>query len=120
MSSIPGKTSAGSATPFPSMGPSMRKFIFGSIFIAVGPISTARADIPFFNAVCPQGIEVHADKGGPIFINGSKGNLTTSNKNYYEAKGHGVTVSLSIGPDGSPLVSYTRTGGGNGICQVKD
>ena len=81
--------------------------------------TAARADIPIFNATCPQGIEVDADKGGPVFINGSKTQLKTFNENYYEASGSGVTISLSINPDGTPAVTYTAKGGANGICQVK-
>ncbi|GLO12285.1 hypothetical protein PPUJ20028_08660 [Pseudomonas putida] len=41
------------------------------------------------------------------------------NENYFEAKGGGVTISLSINPGGSPSVSYTRKNRANGICQVK-
>jgi hypothetical protein len=45
--------------------------------------------------------------------------LHVFNDNYYEAKGGGVTISLSINPDGSAAVSYTGHGGANGICTVK-
>jgi hypothetical protein len=79
----------------------------------------AAAKIPLVNATCPGKIEVHADEGGPIYINGKEGKLKVFNQNYYEAKGSGVTISLSINPDGSPAVSYTGKGGANGICTVK-
>ncbi|SHF00690.1 hypothetical protein SAMN02745157_1423 [Kaistia soli DSM 19436] len=81
-------------------------------------LTTARADIPQVNATCPGGIEVHADQGGPIYINGKEAKLKVFNKNYYEARGGGVTISLAINPDGSPDISYTRSGGGNGVCQL--
>ncbi|WP_202402540.1 hypothetical protein [Shinella kummerowiae] len=81
--------------------------------------SPAVAKIPLVNATCPGNIEVHADEGGPIYINGKEGKLHVFNDNYYEAKGGGVTISLSINPDGSAAVSYTGHGGANGICTVK-
>ncbi len=79
----------------------------------------AAAKIPLINATCPGKIEVHADQGGPVYINGKEGKLKVFNENYYEAKGGGVTISLSINPDGSASVSYTGKGGANGICTVK-
>ena len=79
----------------------------------------AMAAVPFFNASCPGGIDVHADEGGPIYINGKEGKLKKFNDNYFEAKGAGVTISLSINPDGSPAVSYTGKNRANGICEVK-
>ena len=81
--------------------------------------SPAFAKIPLVNATCPGNIEVHADEGGPIYINGKEGKLHVFNDNYYEAKGGGVTISLSINPDGTAAVSYTGHGGANGICTVK-
>ncbi|MDD0841340.1 hypothetical protein [Pseudomonas sp. Gutcm_11s] len=81
----------------------------------------AQAGIPQLNATCPGNIEVHADEGGPIYLNGKEASLKRFNDNYYEAKGEGVTLSLSINPDGSPALSYTGKHGANGICQlVKD
>jgi hypothetical protein len=74
------------------------------------------AAIPQLNYTCPGKIEVHADQGGPIYINGKEAKLKVFNQNYYEAKGSGVTISLSINPDGTPSVSYTGPGRNNGIC----
>lgn len=87
-----------------------------SLLLAASP---ALAKIPLVNATCPGNIEVHADEGGPIYINGKEGKLHVFNDNYYEAKGGGVTISLSINPDGTAAVSYTGHGGANGICTVK-
>lgn len=81
--------------------------------------SPAFAKIPLVNATCPGKIEVHADEGGPIYINGKEAKLHVFNDSYYEARGSGVTISLSIRPDGSPAVSYTGHGGANGVCTVK-
>ncbi|MBK5373958.1 hypothetical protein JFT81_04845 [Pseudomonas sp. TH43] len=79
----------------------------------------AHAAIPMLNATCPGKIEVHADEGGPIYINGKEGKLKKFNENYFEAKGAGVTISLSINPDGSPALSYTGKNKAHGICEVK-
>lgn len=82
--------------------------------------AVAQAGIPLLNATCPGNIEVHADKGGPIYINGKEGKLKKFNDNAFEAKGSGVTISLTILPDGSPDVSYTGKNKANGVCQVKE
>lgn len=74
------------------------------------------AAIPLLNYTCPGKIEVHADQGGPVFINGKEAKLKVFNQNYYEAKGSGVTISININPDGTPGVSYTGPGRNNGIC----
>lgn len=81
--------------------------------------SPAHAKIPLVNATCPGNIEVHADEGGPIYINGDEAKLHIFNDTYYEAKGHGVTISLTINPDGTADVSYTGSGGANGVCSLK-
>lgn len=94
----------------------MKRLMIGALLAASG---AAQAGIPLVNATCPGNIEVHADKGGPIYINGKEGQLKKFNENYFEAKGSGVTISLSINPDGSPSVSYTGKNRANGICQVK-
>lgn len=78
--------------------------------------TTSLAAIPLLNYTCPGKIEVHADKGGPVFINGKEAKLKVFNQNYYEATGSGVTISININPDGTPGVSYTGPGRNNGIC----
>jgi hypothetical protein len=91
--------------------------------VAAAPLvapSGAQAAIPLVNATCGAGVEVHADQGGPVYINGKEAVLKRFNDNYYEAKGQGVTISLAINPDGSPNLSATWKGGKNGICTVSD
>ncbi|WP_079228292.1 hypothetical protein [Pseudomonas putida] len=95
----------------------MKQLLLVALLAASG---AAQAEIPMLNATCPGKIEVHADKGGPIYINGKEGKLKKVNDNYFEAKASGVTISLSINPDGSPSVSYTGRNRANGICQVKE
>jgi hypothetical protein len=90
-------------------------FIVAAAQIAI-TATVSVAAIPQLNYTCPGKIEVHADQGGPIYINGKEAKLKVFNKNYYEAKGSGVTISLSINPDGTPSVSYTGPGRNNGIC----
>jgi hypothetical protein len=81
---------------------------------------TAHAGIPLLNVSCTDKYEVHADEGGPVFINGKKTQLKKVNDNYYEATGSGITVSIAINPDGSPNVSYTGKHGIAGICQASE
>ena len=90
-----------------------------ALLAATTAASTALSAVPFFNATCPMNIEVHADQGGPIYINGKEAKLKVFNANYYEATHDHVTISLMIKPDGTPDVSYTARGGANGVCTVK-
>ena len=98
----------------------MRTFLsIAALAAMVAGLSTpARADVPFFNASCPRNIEVHADEGGPVYINGSEAQLHRSNANYYEATHGPITISIVVNPDGSVGLSYTRRGDGHGMCQV--
>lgn len=94
----------------------MRTLTIMAIALAFG--GAAQAKVPFLNATCGDGTEVHADAGGPVYINGKEAKLKKSNDTYYEASHGHIVISLSISPDGSPQVSYTGKGGANGICQV--
>ena len=76
------------------------------------------ASIKTLNATCPGDIEFHADEGGPAYVNGNEADVAVSNENYYEAKGGGVTISVSSEAGANPTVSYSGPGGANGICQV--
>lgn len=91
-----------------------------SIIALVSLAGVANAEIPMVNATCPGNLEVHTDEGGPLFINGKEAKLKKINDNYFEAKGGGMTVSLSISPDGTPSISYTGKGGANGICEIAE
>jgi len=57
-----------------------------AIALAISQIAiTATASlaaIPPFNYTCPGKIKVHADQGGPVYINGKKASLKVFNKNY--------------------------------------
>ncbi|MEX5587974.1 hypothetical protein [Pseudomonas urmiensis] len=96
----------------------MRQVLLGALLARLAGL--AQAQIPLVNATCPGDIEVHADEGGPIYINGKEAKLKKFNDNYFEAKGSGVTISLTVSPDGSPSVSYTGKGGANGVCELTE
>ena len=96
----------------------MKKLI--SVISLLAFSSMASAAIPLVNATCPGGIEVHADKGGPVFINGKKGQVKKFSDEYFEIKGAGVTVSLSINPDGTASLTYTGKHGANGVCSQEN
>lgn len=74
------------------------------------------AGIPLLNYTCPTGIEVHADEGGYVYINGEEARLREFSDNYYEATLRKLTISITLNPDGTASVSYTRDNGANGIC----
>ena len=94
----------------------MKHVLISAALVAAGGV--AQAKVPFLNATCGDGAEVHADEGGPVYLNGTEARLAASGDSYYEAEHGGVTVSISVNPDGSASVSYTGSGGANGICQV--
>ena len=87
---------------------------------ALSLAGAANAGVPFFNGTCPGGIEVHADQGGPVYFNGKEATLKKVNKEYYEATGAGITLSIAINPDETVTLTYTGKHGANGVCQVTD
>ncbi len=98
----------------------MRKISALSAVLLLCAVPAAQAKVPFFNATCGNGIEVHAEDGGYVWINGKQAELKTFNSNAYEAKhGHDV-ISITINLDGSVLASWTGQHGANGICTIKE
>ncbi|WP_082582690.1 DUF3011 domain-containing protein [Frateuria sp. Soil773] len=81
---------------------------------------SAVAAISSFNVTCPGGIEVHADEGGPVFVNGREASLRKFSDNYYEARDamSGVTLSINRTPGRGTQMSYTGKHGVNGICSI--
>ena len=81
---------------------------------------SASAAISSFNGTCLGGIEVHADEGGPVFVNGRETTLRRFSDDYYEARDakSGVTLSINRTPDGGTQMSYTGGDGANGICSM--
>ena len=78
----------------------------------------AFATIPTLNATCPTGIDVHADQGGPVYINGKHAKLKKFSNNYFEAKSGHTTISIMLTEDGSVEISYTGPNRANGVCQI--
>lgn len=96
----------------------MNKLLFAAALLAMG--SAHAASLPKFEVTCPTDLAVRADAGGPVFINDKKAILSKFSEQYYEAKGQGVTLSISIAADGSPTVTYTGKQGANGICEKQE
>lgn len=96
----------------------MKQLVLGALLVCAAGL--ANADIPEINALCPGNIEVHADEGGPIYINGQEAKLKKFSDTSFEGKGSGVTVSIMVKPDGSPEVSYTGKGRANGVCELTE
>ena len=95
----------------------MNKFAL-ALGLAVAGLLTApaQAAVPLLNFTCADGIAVHADKGGPVYIDGREARLEVFNDDYSEASLDGTTISIAINTDGTPALSYTGTGGANGVC----
>lgn len=83
-------------------------------------VGAARATgMPTLNYTCPTGIDFHADEGGYVYINGEEARLQRFNDTYYEAALRGITISITLNPDGTASVSYTRRNGANGVCSPR-
>ena len=96
----------------------MNKLPFAATLLAMG--SAHAASLPKFEVTCPTDLAVRADAGGPVHINDRQAVLSKFSEQYYEAKGQGVTLSISIAADGSPTVTYTGKQGANGICEKQE
>jgi len=81
--------------------------------------ATAYPRIPMFNAVCGTEIEVHANEGGPVFIDGEETTLERFNENYFEASHGGTTISISFNPDDSLSLTFSGPNRANGVCNLE-
>jgi hypothetical protein len=81
-------------------------------------VGTASAALPVFVANCPGDINVDAGRTGVVYVNGTKAVVKKINENYFEAKAGTTTISISANKGKAPDVSYTRKGGGNGMCAI--
>lgn len=93
-----------------------------AVVVALSALSltpAAMAAIPQLNGTCPGGIEVHADDGGPVYINGRETRLKRFSDSYYEASDdRGTTLSINRTADGGTQMSYTGPGNANGVCSL--
>lgn len=55
-----------------------------------------------------------------MFINGKEAQTKTVNERYFEAKGAGIMVSISVEDDDSVVVTYSGKQGASGICTSVD
>ncbi|MGL4316549.1 MAG: hypothetical protein ACRCTL_08040 [Pseudomonas sp.] len=80
--------------------------------------SAAQAqNLPAIDFTCPTDIRVQAKASGPVTINDKQATLHKFSEQYFEAKGEGVTISISLDGKATPTVSYTGKQGANGICE---
>ena len=79
----------------------------------------AVAELPFLNGTCPTGIEVHADQGGSVYIDGAEAEVTEYGEGSWEARSGPTSVEIMV-DNGTVSMSYTGPGGVNGICQVSE
>ncbi len=96
----------------------MHRLLLSASLVLAATVA-AQAKVPFFNATCGGGVEVHADEGGPVYINGKEAKLTKVG-NGYEAKVGDDSIDFFTNPDGSVTASWTGKHGANGICQVAE
>ena len=70
----------------------MNKILIASSTLTVAAaqiVMTATASlaaIPLLNYTCPGKIEVHADKGGPVYINGKEAKLKVFTANFVQTR----------------------------------
>ncbi|MCD9085207.1 DUF3011 domain-containing protein [Stenotrophomonas sp. SY1] len=91
-----------------------------ALFAGLSMVPQASAAIPMFNGTCPGNLEIHADQGGLVYVNGQETRLKRFNDDYYEASDSisGVTLSITRSPDDETQVSYADKHGANGVCTV--
>lgn len=81
----------------------------------------AWAEVPFFNATCPTDLSIHADAGGPVYINGREAAIKRFSDTYFEASEPRSRVTLSITTNEDDVqLSYTGPDGRNGVCAVRE
>lgn len=89
-----------------------------ALFALLATSSLAQAaNLPALDFTCPNDIRVRAEAGGPAYINDKQVTLSKFSEQYFEAKGEGVTLSISLNASGAPTLSYTGKQGANGICE---
>ncbi len=80
--------------------------------------SAAATPIPMFNATCGESVDVHADEGGPIYIDGVPVTTKQIGDSSYEATHNGTTVSVEVFPDSSLEIRYSDPEGNHGLCRA--
>ena len=75
------------------------------------------ANLPAFDVTCATDLNARAEAGGAVYLNEKPLVLNKLSEQFFEAKGEGVTLSISLDAAGAPKVSYTGKQGANGICE---
>lgn len=88
--------------------------LFGAALSCAG---AAQAEMPIFSAKCLSN-NIDADRTGTVRFNGMPADVRKFNENYYEATIESLTVSIARDGNGAPIVSFTGSGGANGVCTV--
>lgn len=96
----------------------MRTILISTALILALPLA-AMAKVPFFNATCGGGIEVHADEGGPVFIDGKEADLKKVG-DAWQARLGSDSIDFFTNPDGTITASWTGKNGANGICTIAE
>lgn len=77
------------------------------------------ANLPAFEVTCPDDVAVRAEAGGPVYIGDKPAVLSKFSEQYFEAKGEGTTIAISLRGAGSPNVTYSGPQGAKGVCEEK-
>ena len=92
----------------------MRPIVLAGMLIV--PLGAAHAELPRLNAACPDGISVHVDAEGRVFVDDREAEVDSSHLDHYEATVDDLTVTLIVKPDGRVDVSFARPDGSEGVC----
>lgn len=86
---------------------------------AVLVAATAHAEMPAFQAACPQGHVVRADAAGTVRVDGVVARVERFNPQYTEATVAGITYTIGTAADGTGLqVGDNRPGSAGGYCTI--
>jgi hypothetical protein len=96
----------------------MKTACLAAALVVCASASSAFAKIPRLDAKCGDDITVHAEEGGPVLIDGKDSKIKTIDENHYEARDHKILITITIGADGSPALTYARKNGPSGGCEV--
>lgn len=95
----------------------MTRFLLAAPLLALATAAAA-TPIPMFNATCGDSTDVHADEGGPLYIDGQVAVTKAVGESAYEATLKGTTVSVVVFPDNSLEVRFADPDGEAGLCRL--
>lgn len=98
----------------------MTRLVLPLALLALTTAATEAAEIPLFNAVCGESVEVHADERGPIYIDGEAVTPKAVGEDTFEVTRKGTTVSVTVFDDSSLEVRYSDPEGKSGPCRLSN